>query len=276
MDRENESPGQNLTLGNDVLDVLSVQLTDDLKERSGLVYEKPTITPLDPAQPSRPTQDSHHRKGERQFRAAFLYTVGAPRMPRGAYSSHHAAQPSRPGRISAGEADAAGKLRVPWCMAIGSAVSLLPARATRGPGAIALVQPAALPGLRWFPDAGSGVRCPARPVEWASCSARSHRRTEPLLPPSALVGAPAEAGRPCHRRPEERSQECRSPRDSPPHPLPWPCRLGTDLRVHTDVAHVTHSLSVSGTLLQAGVSPEREQARFCLRRTQVLVRGHAK
>lgn len=57
MDRENESPGQNLTLGNDVLDVLSVQLTDDLKDRSGLVYERPTITPLDPAQPSRPTQD---------------------------------------------------------------------------------------------------------------------------------------------------------------------------------------------------------------------------
>lgn len=45
MDRENESPGQNLTLGNDVLDVLSVQLTDDLKERSGLVYEAYHHTP---------------------------------------------------------------------------------------------------------------------------------------------------------------------------------------------------------------------------------------
>ena len=57
MDREKESPGHNLTLGNDVLDVLSVQLTDDLKERSGLVYERPIITPLPPTQPSPPTQD---------------------------------------------------------------------------------------------------------------------------------------------------------------------------------------------------------------------------
>lgn len=155
-----------------------------------------------------------------------VFPFRAPRMPRGAYSPHHAAQPSRPGRISAGEADAAGKLQVPWCMATGSAVTLLRARAARGPGAIALVQTAALSGLRWSPAAGTGVRCPARPVGWASCSARSHRRPELLLPPSALVGAPAEAGRPCHRRPEERSQECRSPRDSPPPP-PRPGLVGS-------------------------------------------------
>ena len=52
-------------------------------------------------------------------------------MPRGAYSSQHTERPPRAGRFSAGAADAAGELQVPWCNATGTEAA--PLRAARGP-----------------------------------------------------------------------------------------------------------------------------------------------
>lgn len=51
MDRENESLKHDLTLGNDVLNVLSVELTDDLEHMRSRVTRGRHLTPPHPPAP---------------------------------------------------------------------------------------------------------------------------------------------------------------------------------------------------------------------------------
>ena len=168
-------------------------------------------------------------------------------MPRGAYSSQHAVRPPRAARFSAGAADAAGELQVPWYTASGSAGATL--RAARGPaplrgsGRLRVQEPAVRPGPR--PE-------------------RSLRGTQPLLPsslvprrrPRVKLGGSVTAA----RRSGARTVLARVTR---PHP-------GRALSEVTSASpHTQHKLLVlclSGTLLQAGVSPGGVRARFCFLR----------
>lgn len=89
----------------------------------------------------------------------------------------------------------------------------------------------------------TGAGCLAWPRRaGASPRAFTPRNPATAFPiPSATAGAPGEAGRPCHRRSEERSQNRPRPCDPPP---PGPCPLGRDISLPVDTAHVAPSLRV--------------------------------
>ena len=74
---------------------------------------------------------------------------------------------------------------------------------------------------------------------------------------------PGEAGRLCHRRSEERSQNRPRPCDPPP-PGPWP--FGRDISLAMDTAHNAPSLLV-GDLAAGWPQSWGAQARFCFLRT---------
>lgn len=164
-----------------------------------------------------------------------------PRMPRGAYSSQHAARPLCAGRFSEGAADAAGELQVPWRTATGSTGA--PLRTARGPallrgcGRLRVQEPAVRPG----PDGR------------ASRPELSLRGNQPLLPPSLVprrgpqvkLGGSVTAA----RRSGARTVHARVTR---PHPGRALSEV-TSASPRTQPTFLVHS--VSGTLLQAGVSP---------------------
>lgn len=147
-------------------------------------------------------------------------------MPRGAYSSQHAVRPPCAARFSAGAADAAGELQVPWYTATGSAGATL--RAARGPaplrrsGRLRVLEPAVQPGPR--PE-------------------RSLRGTQPLLPPSLVPrrGPRVKLGGSVTNRSEERSQNRPCPCDPTPR---GPCPFGSDISFPADTAQVARSLPV--------------------------------